>query len=201
MKVVKKKWQGILRIVMIAVISLVLGFAVYGWNAQNVTGNQMPMPFGIGIGWVKTGSMQPELNPKDLIVVVKSEKYKIDDIVVYQRDGVLTVHKIIAIEGDRVTTQGTANNTPDDPISVKDIKGKVWFHIDGLGGVVTWMQSSTGTFFVLLIAGSLLVYSYMAEDKEKREEPTELEELKKEIELLKTEMNADGKDSSQENEN
>lgn len=181
----KKKIQTVLRIVLLTVISVVFGFGVYRWNAQSLTGNVMPMPFGMGVGVVMSGSMEPDLSVDDVIFVVASEEYEVNDVVVFQQKNMLVVHKIISIDGDMVTTQGTANNTADEPMKMSAIKGKVLFHIDGLGGVVTWMKSPFGTIALLAIAGCLLVLSYTSEKQEEDKKDERIDQIKREIAALK----------------
>ncbi len=180
-----KKAQGVIRIALIAFISLVFGFGIYRWNAQSLTGNVMPMPFGIGVGVVMSGSMEPEIMIDDVIVVVASDEYAVDDVVVFQQKGLLVVHKIISIDGDMVTTQGTANNTPDPPMDVSNVKGKVLFTIKGLGAMVTWIKSPIGTFCILGFAVVFLLWSYSSDQKEKDNETDKIDEIKREIEKLK----------------
>ena len=181
----RKKIQSVLRILLITAISVIFGFGIYRWNAQSLTGNIMPMPFGVGVGVVMSGSMEPELSVDDVIFVVASDEYEVDDVVVFQQKNMLVVHKIIEIDGDTVTTQGTANNTPDEPMNVSVIKGKVLFHIDGLGGAITWLKSPMGTILILAVAGLLLVQSYAQERKEKDQQDEKIDEIKREIEKLK----------------
>lgn len=181
----KKQLQGILRCVLLVIISVVFGFGIYRWNAQSLTGNIMPMPFGFGVGVVMSGSMEPELSVDDVIVVVEKDGYEIGDIVVFQQRNLLVVHKIIDIDGEMVTTQGTANNTADEPMHESAIKGIVWFHIDGLGGAVTWLKSPLGTVTVLALAVMLLLWSYSSEKKIKTEADEQLDEIRREIEKLK----------------
>ena len=180
-----KKVTGALRIALLVVISVVFGFGIYRWNAQSLTGNIMPMPFGVGVGVVMSGSMEPELSVDDVIFVQEKATYEVGDVVVFQQKNVLVVHKIIAIDADMVTTQGTANNTPDEPMNVSAIKGVVTFHIEGLGGVVNWLKSPFGTICILAVAGLLLVWSYSTEKKEKDERDEQIDEIKREIEKLK----------------
>ncbi len=184
----KEKWkkaQGAIRILLFAIISVVFGFGVYRWNAQSLTGNIMPMPFGIGVGVVMSGSMEPEISIDDVIVVIASKEYNVDDVVVFQQRNMLVVHKIIAKDGDTVTTQGTANDTADPPMDISNIKGKVLFHIDGLGAAVTWIKSPMGTVCFLALAATFLIWSYTSENKEKEEKNDTIEQIKREIEQLK----------------
>ena len=180
----KANTRKLLRILLSAVVCLAFGFGLYTCNAT-LAGNPMPMPFGLGVGVIVSGSMEPELSIDDVIVVKRASSFAVGDVVVFQHKNTLVVHKIIAIEGNTVTTQGTANTVADDPISITAIKGKVWFHVDGLGGVISWMQSPMGTGAILLVAGLLLVQSYTVERREETKQASEAEELKQEIERLK----------------
>ncbi len=180
-----KKAQGAIRIALFLVISIVFGVGIYRWNAESLTGNVIPMPFGVGMGVVMSGSMEPELSVDDVIFVVASDEYVVDDVVVFQQNNILVVHKIIQKDGDTIITQGTANDTPDEEMDVSVVKGKVLFHIDGLGGFVTWVKSPLGTFCLLGIAVAFLVWSYAAERKDKDDETEQLEAIKREIERLK----------------
>ncbi len=178
------KKQGVLRTILFVFISLLLGLGVYSCNAQNLTGNLMPMPFGVGMGVVMSGSMEPKMSVDDFIVVVKREAYSEGEIVVYQEHRLLVVHEIIRIEEDMVTTKGAANNSEDEPIPMSAIKGEVVLQIKGVGKVVRWMKSPFGTLLILAIALLLLTKSYGAESKQS-EETNELNEIKQEIERLK----------------
>lgn len=181
----KKKIQRTLRFVLLAIVSVIFGFGVYRWNAQSLTGNVMPMPFGMGIGVVMSGSMEPELSVDDVIFVVERDTYEVGDVVVFQQKNVLVVHKIIEKNGEEVVTQGTANNVPDPPMKISLIKGEVVFHIDKIGGVVTWLKSPMGTIVILGVAVALLLYSYSLEKEEKDEKDERLEQIKREIAALK----------------
>ena len=187
MKKTSTKTRMTLRIILIVIISIALGFMVYQINVQNLTGDQMPMPLGFGVGVVVSGSMEPHLSVDDMIFVVRSDSYEIVDWVVFQSKGILVVHELIAIspDGQTVQTQGTANNTPDDPMSIDQIKGRVAFHLDGAGRVVDFMKSPLGTAIILVIAAFLLIMSYKSEKKSDTEE---LDEIRREIERLKAEQ-------------
>ena len=188
MKQTNPKKRGVGRILLILLIGVVFGFGVYTWLSSSVIGNQMPMPFGVGIGVVVTGSMEPELSIDDVIVVKSAPTYRVGDVVVYQQRNILVVHKIIAVDGTTVTTQGTANDVADAPIHVSDIKGKVWFHIDGAGAVLDWVRSPIGSIFSLIVlafAAWMLVKSYADENREAQAKREALEQIRREIEELK----------------
>ena len=176
--------SNVLRIVLLVFLSLVIGFGAYSCNAKSIAGNSLPMPLGFGVATVMSGSMEPELSIDDVIIVKSCDEYKVDDIVVFQDGRSLTVHKIIAMNGDTVLTKGTANNTPDSPIKVSDIKGKVIFDVPKLGVAVNIAKSPAVTLLIIGAALLLLLRSYRKEDEQTNED---VEKIKAEIERLKAE--------------
>ena len=175
------------------VISIIIGFGVYNWNAKNISGNAMPMPFGVGVGVVLSGSMEPDISIDDVIIVAKTdpEDYELGQVVVYQEGRMLVVHEIIDIseDGQTITTQGTANSGADDPINVKYVKGRVVKVLPGLGKAVHFIKTPAVTVIIVAVAAILLVLSYR---KEKPEDENggedDLERIRAEIERLKAEQ-------------
>lgn len=181
----KKIIQYVLRIILIVIISVVFGLTVYSWNARSLRGDIFPMPFKIGIGVVMTGSMDPTITADDLIIVKKTNDYDIDDIVVYQSEGILIVHRIIRIEGEMIITQGDANDGEDAPIKKDQIKGEVIKTYDRIGDFIKMIKSPIGIIIILGSAVLLLVLSYR---KEKETEDNKLNSIKDEILKLKKEI-------------
>lgn len=176
----------VVRLVLISFVSVVLGFALYQWNAQSLTGNVMPMPFGVGVGVVMSGSMEPDLSIDDVVIVVEQDEYEVGDVVVFQLKNELIVHEIIRFEGENeVVTKGSANPSEDDPISIHALKGKVVQVFEGVGGLVKWIKSLEGTIIILALSGGLLVASYAVERNTKDEKDDKIEEIRKQIEALK----------------
>lgn len=154
-------------------------------NASNLMKNDMPMPFGYGASVVLSGSMEPALSVDDLIIVKEVEDYVIGDMVVFQSQGSLIVHRIVLIEEEGIVTKGDANNVTDDAIELKDIKGKVILAIPGIGGIVDIIKSPVMT--VIMIGLSLLFTELSFKDK-KNEDDEKLEMIKEEIRRLKEEL-------------
>lgn len=181
-KINKKTLFFVMRIALFTVISIVLGLTVYSWNAKSLSGDMLPMPFNLGSAIVLSGSMEPELSVDDLIFISGKDEYFVDDVVVFQDGYSLVVHRIISIDGETVITKGDANDSPDEPIAVKDIKGKVIGTIPGVGAIVSAIKSPVGIICILGLAVVLLVFSYK---KEKDQENDKLKEIKEEIRKLK----------------
>ena len=178
----KKIIQYAMRIVLLIIISFTFGLTVYMWNAKKINNDLMPMPFKIAIGYVKTGSMQPNLNIDDLIIVVKTNDYEVDDIIVYQSCGELIVHRIVSINDKTIITKGDDVDSKDAPISYDQVKGEVVKSYPKIGTLAKLFSSSTSKIILLAAAIVLLVLSYR---KEKENDDKEIEALKEEIRKLK----------------
>ena len=178
----KRNIKAALRTLLLIIAALVMGFGVYSVNAERLTGNVLPMPFGFGGAVVLSGSMEPELSVWDLILVVPSETYGVNDVVVYQDGRTAVVHRILRFEGDHVVTMGDANDTEDEPIPVTAIKGKVIFSLPAVGLVVNLIKTPMGVIGVLGLALWLMERSFRKEKNSKQEQ---LKQIRAEIEQLK----------------
>ena len=63
------KWKTVIGRALVVLCAATLGVNLYLTNAQVLTGDQMPMPFGYGSAVVLSGSMEPTFSTGDLIVV------------------------------------------------------------------------------------------------------------------------------------
>ena len=172
----------IYRIVLIVLLSVFLGGSVYSLNARRVMRNALPMPFGVGVSVVLSGSMEPTLSVNDLVIVRAAEPYAEGDVVVYQSGSSLVIHRIVRVEDEYVVTKGDANNTEDDPVSLSAVKGRMAFAIPFLGLPVRLLQSTLGSFLVIVLIAALVSLSWR---KERAEDDKKLDDIKEEIRRLK----------------
>ncbi len=178
--------QYIFRGLIFLVISIVIGLTLYTINVKRVTGKQLVMPFNKTIAVVLTGSMEPTITTDDLIVIEKTNDYKLNDIVVFQDGNLIVVHRIVAIDGEEITTAGDNNDgSTDDPIRESDIYGEVVNIIPVLGLILKIVKSPIGVTIIIGTAIFLLVLSYK---REKEESNKSLDSIKDEIEKLKKEL-------------
>ena len=185
----KIKQNAIWRHILLVICGLLLGINIYLVNANNLLGNKMPMPFGYGAAVVLSGSMEPTFSKDDLIFVKKTDSIDTGDIVVYQSNNSLVVHRVVSIDDDVVITKGDANNIEDSSFDKSAIKGVVIGCIPGLGIIVNAIKTPAGTVVVLLCAFLLIELSFR---KQKESDDKRIEEIKAEIRRLKEEK--EGKD-------
>ena len=194
----KKHVKTIVRTALLSVAALIVGLNVYTMNASRLAGDLVPMPLGVGATVVLSGSMEPTLSTGDLLIIAEQESYGVDDVVVFQNNRMAVVHRIIEIKEETVEgedgeeiqmiaiTQGDANNTPDDPIQLSQIKGTVVMSIPLVGYLVNMIKTPLGTILILAAAVFLLERSF---HKEKEKDLDKLEEIRREIEKLKEQSN------------
>ncbi len=181
----KSRRRMILRIVVIVLVSLFLGSSVYSLNVRNLAGNQLPMPLGVGAAVVLSDSMAPALRTNDLVLVRAADSFEVGDVVVFQEGRILVIHRVIELGEGELTTQGDANDEPDAPVPLPDVKGKMAFHIPLIGSVIRFLKTLPGILLVCLLAGWLMHLSWR---KEKDDSDRELDAIKEEIRRLKDGM-------------
>ena len=185
MKKTKKiNFKSILRLVVIALCGGILGLNLYSANANKLVGNQLPMPFGYGWAVVLSGSMEPNMQIGDLIIVSEAKPYAEGDTVVYQQGGMLVVHRVIEIDGDSITTQGDANNAADAPIDKSAVKGTVIAVVPKVGKLVQFIKTPIGT---LMIVAAVVVLTELPYRREKQKDDEERQKIIDEIKRLKDE--------------
>ena len=180
----KEKLQALLRAVLVIVVSLVIGFNLYSWNARSLTGNVLPMPFGYGGAVVLSGSMEPAIMTDDLILVKAEDSYGLGDVVVFQSGRMLIVHRLVAMDGETAITRGDANNVDDAAIHISQIKGKVIAQIPHVGKVIRILKTPVAT---VLMIGAAVLSVELPYRKEKKKKDEELDRIKAEIRRLKEE--------------
>ena len=157
-----------IRRLVLALLGLLMGLQIYFVNAGRVMGDPLPMPFGYGAAVV--------------LSVKKMDHYQTGDIVVYQSGRSLVVHRIIDMNGETVTTQGDANNAPDEPFAVSQIKG---ISVGSIPFVGTWfriLKTPVGLMAAFLCTIFLIEVSFR---KQSDTDAAELEKIKEEIQRLK----------------
>ena len=180
----KIKQNAIWRHILLVICGLLLGINIYLTNAYNLLGNKLPMPFGYGTAVVFSGSMEPTFSKDDLILVKKTDNIAIGDIVVYQSNDSLVVHRVVSMDGDMVVTKGDANNIEDSSFDKSAINGVVVGCVPKLGIVVNAIKTPSGTVVVLLCAFMMIELSFR---KQKKSDDKRIEEIKAEIRRLKEE--------------
>lgn len=89
---------------------------------------------GYGALIVVTGSMEPTIHIKELIIIKEQKHYAIGDIVTYrENDRNLVTHRIVNLSEGKFVPRGDNNTLNDVEQDFKTIEGKVVYHSIVLG--------------------------------------------------------------------
>ena len=106
----------------------------------------------ISIFQIQSGSMMPEINEKEIVVLWRCKHYKENDIITYQINNYFITHRIIEKTQQGYITKGDFNNTEDEQIVTQEqIKGKVIFHSKLLGKIYEFRYFLIVILIVLLL--------------------------------------------------
>ena len=121
-----KKTINILTNLTIIFFVIIWIYYTYQLNIKKVEEEKI---FDYSLFIVTTGSMQNAININDIIVVKKTQNIEKGDIIAFEEDESLIVHRIIKKTQEEIITKGDANNQEDEPIMYEQIIGKVIYII------------------------------------------------------------------------
>lgn len=125
-------------------------------------GGNTPSVFGYRMYVIVSPSMEPEISVGDMIISKEYEgqALSVGDVVTYlgregEMAGKVITHKIVAIEGETIITQGVANREADPAITGDDVLAVMTYKTVVLSAV--YRVISTGAGFIILIMLPLIV--------------------------------------------
>ena len=107
----------------------------------------------ISLFQIQSGSMAPEITVGEVVMIIKQNKYKKDDVITYKVSNMYFItHRIKEVSDNGYVTKGDFNNVPDAGI-VKDeqIKGKVILHSKLLGKLFEYR------YYLIIVLSLLLI--------------------------------------------
>lgn len=130
---IMKKLVNLVLDFFIIILAGVLLIAIYNNVQINILDNSYSSFMGYSLFEVQTGSMSPEIEAGDWIVVKYEKDYELKDVVTFESEGEFVTHRIINKYGDTFVTQGDANNAKDSPIAKEQIVGKMVKNLPAFG--------------------------------------------------------------------
>jgi signal peptidase I len=113
---------------------------------------------------VLSESMTPTLKLGDMVLTGPpngpfSDDIAPDSVITYHLGKELVTHRVIAIEGENLVTQGDAVEEPDPwPVALSDVDGILILTIPKVGWAINFVRSSkTGWFLVVILPAVVLV--------------------------------------------
>ena len=128
------------------------GSSIVGWTVAGIVVLAL-LWFSLGLlpfypSTVAGGSMSPALNLGDMVIAskVSPDVIREGDIIEFRQGEVMVIHRVIEVqetEGSKFfITKGDANRVADmDPVSPKQVKGRVMLNVPKLGWVTLFFRS------------------------------------------------------------
>jgi len=113
---------GIITNIIIIMLAIVITYFIFQVKVKNHDKDEV---IGYTLFLVNTGSMKDAININDIVIVKKTKDVNVDDIIAFETDGNLIVHRIIEQNIEEIITKGDANNQEDAPIRSEQVIGKV----------------------------------------------------------------------------
>lgn len=177
----KQKRDKKIRIILYIVLLPILLWNIVLIVQSVLQPKETPSFAGIKSFVIISGSMQPELNIGDIVIVKKEDNLQKGDIISFrQGQNVIThrINNIVSENGNIVYQTKGDNNNIEDSGTITDavIEGKVILKIPQLGKVSIFMQNK-----ILLVMIVLLLYIYVSCSglREKRRKKMEENKCKK----------------------
>ncbi len=113
---------------------------------------------------VQSGSMEPTILTKSVVIAAPSSSYSVGDIITFRhsgRENVLVTHRLQSIKnGNEFITKGDANEEADgESVLAVNVIGKVVFTIPFVGMIVSFAQTQLGFLLLVVIPAVAIVYS------------------------------------------
>lgn len=123
--------------------------------------------FGLAFLVVTTGSMEPEIDAGELIIIKEFDKYKIGDVVSFiDKDDFLVTHRIVCLNEKNMITKGDNNDLLDEEVSLNNIKGKVIIHSKILGFFVLYLLKPLIFIYVVFFIALNIIRNFLQEERE-----------------------------------
>lgn len=120
--------------------------------------------FGYRFYIIMSGSMEPTIHVSDGIITKETNDLKDGDIIAFNNQGGITVHRIIKTytqeNGDKLfQTKGDNNNGADRGLVEKSqIKGKVICRVPKVGNAILFLQRNIIIILILIIGVAIIIY-------------------------------------------
>lgn len=177
-KVNKEQIVNTILNIFIVIFGLILVFSVYNKIQVSFFGKDYSDFFGYSVFEVQTGSMKPEINPGDWIVVKATKNIKLEDVVTYKEGKDFITHRVIGKSGGTYITKGDANPSKDDPVDEKQMVGVVVKILPAFG---FFKKTIFNPIVLVSIIITILIFNYTM--KKNKKETIEEKEKKNNMEL------------------
>lgn len=119
----------------------------------------LPKVFGLKVGVVKSGSMEPSIATGSVVYVRPNrlETIKTGNVIAFYKEKVTVIHRVVGLDESKegYVTKGDNNEIQDaTPVPFSKVIGKVIFHIPYLGYLYAWIEGKRVLFLWIVLCFS-----------------------------------------------
>lgn len=137
------------RIIIIVIITIIIGTIFIKVNTKSL----LFKIFDFSILTISSGSMEPEIQIGEAIIIKREDTYEIGDIITYSvKNTYLVTHRIVGKEEENYITKGDNNNSNDNGKLIQEnIEGKVIHHSKFVNYLVKFIPIVIIILFILIL--------------------------------------------------
>ena len=163
----KKREKFVKKAITIMVYIILIPTLIYNISLivqSIVKPNETPSFLGIKTYVIISGSMKPELEIGDIVIVKDSDDLKVGDIISFREGQTVITHRInrVLLENEEIyyKTKGDNNNTEDSGrVKQNYVEGKVVKVFPKVGKVAMFLQGKTTIIIILILLYIYILYS------------------------------------------
>ena len=125
MNAIMKKTCNIILDILIFLFGIILLISIYSDIQVKILKRDHADFFGFSTFEVQTGSMAPNINPSDVIIVKANTNPDVKDVITYKSGKDYITHRVVEAYKGTYVTKGDANSSKDEAIKQSQIVGTV----------------------------------------------------------------------------
>ena len=160
----KNKIKKVIDFIIYPIVSILLICCIIVVLQAVKNPGQTPNLFGYKFFNVISGSMKPNLEIGDVVIIKEIENINKGDIITFKQQDFIITHRVVDIinEDGKIyyQTKGDNNNSNDENlVEFKDIEGIYVYRIPKIGIVISNIQNTTT--MIIIILGLYLIYKIL----------------------------------------
>lgn len=159
----KKKFKKVMNIIEYIIIFLVISVnAILIFKSMH-NPNKSPSIFGKKAFVIISGSMIPEIQIGDVVLINETDAVSVGNVIAFRRDSSVIVHRIVKemqINGQTMyQTKGDNNNIEDkELVDVSSIEGVMFGKIPFIGKIFMWLYRNLSIVIAVIIVLIILKF-------------------------------------------
>ena len=169
-KKVETKIRNIINVFTYIILIIIMSYNISLIIQSIFWPNKTPSFLGIKTYVIISGSMKPNIDIGDIVIVKEEKNLHIGDVISYRKGQSVITHRIVNIteenEGKKYRTKGDNNNTEDSEIILNEnIEGKVIKIVPKLGNLALLLKNKMTIIIILIVLYVFISNNYKKNKK------------------------------------